>query len=131
MSQPFLEILPVPKHILSIDDEAPILDLIQRFLTAKGFRVTTAQTAAEARKVVESDPPDLIITDLQLEDSDGLKLVEELHDRLPTAPVILLTGVLFDAKAVEENIGKRVSAYVDKTSSLKKLVSEVNRLLGD
>jgi len=131
VSQPFLEILPVPKHILSIDDEAPILDLIQRFLTAKGFRVTTAQTAAEARKVVESDPPDLIITDLQLEDSDGLKLVEELHDRLPTAPVILLTGVLFDAKAVEENIGKRVSAYVDKTSSLKKLVSEVNRLLGD
>ena len=131
MSQPFLEILPVPKHILSIDDEAPILDLIQRFLTAKGFRVTTAQTAAEARKVVETDPPDLIITDLQLEDSDGLKLVEELHNRLPTAPVILLTGVLFDAKAVEENIGKRVSAYVDKTSSLKKLVSEVNRLLGD
>lgn len=121
----------MPKHILSIDDEAPILDLIQRFLTAKGYRVTTAQTAAEARKVVETDPPDLIITDLQLEDSDGLKLVEEIHDRLPAAPVILLTGVLFDARAVEENIGKRVSAYVDKTSSLKKLVSEVHRLLGD
>lgn len=121
----------MPKHILSIDDEAPILDLIERFLSSKGYRVTTAQTAAAARKVVEVDPPDLIITDLQLEDSDGLKLVEELKVLLPAVPVILLTGVLFDARAIEENIGKRVSGYLDKTAPLKQLLQEIHRLLGD
>lgn len=118
------------KHILTVDDEAEILEVLKQVLTLEGYRVTAASSANEARKTVQSDPPDLIITDLQLEDSDGLQLVEQLKVLVPDTPVILLTGVFFDPKVVEKNLSKKVSAYVSKTSPLKDLLQEVRRQIG-
>ena len=118
-----------PLHILAIDDEAPILDLLQQYLTAQGYRVTTAATATAARQVVASDPPALILSDLQLEETDGLQLVEQLRAQLPNVPVILLTGVLFDTQVVEENLKWKISAYVSKTAPLDQLLMEVHRTL--
>jgi len=121
---------PGPKHLLAIDDEQPILELLRDYLTAQGYRVSTATTAQEARNVAESDPPDLIISDLQLEDTDGLHLIGQLRTLVPNRPVILLTGVLFDNQVVEENLKWKVSAYVSKTAPLHILVHEIRRLLG-
>jgi len=120
---------PGPRHLLAIDDEVPILDLLKEYLSAQGFRVSTASTALEARRVVESDPPDLIISDLQLEETDGLHLIEQLRALLPTKPVILLTGVLFEPQVVEETLKWKVSSYVSKTAPLQVLVQEIRRLL--
>jgi DNA-binding response OmpR family regulator len=119
----------VPPHILAIDDEAPILDLLLQYLTAQGYRVSTATNAVAARQVVDSDPPQLIVSDLQLEEGDGLQLVEQLRAQLPNVPVILLTGVLFDNQVVEENLKWKISAYVSKTAPLQTLVAEIKRLL--
>lgn len=119
-----------PKHLLAIDDEPPILELLRDYLSAQGYRVSTATTAQQAHNIVESDPPDLIISDLQLEDTDGLHLIEQLRTRVPDRPVILLTGVLFDAKVVEENLKWKISAYVSKTAPLQVLVDEIRHLLG-
>ncbi|MFZ5495184.1 MAG: response regulator [Verrucomicrobiota bacterium] len=118
------------KHLLAIDDEAPILDLLKEYLSAQGFRVSTAGTALEARQIAESDPPDLIISDLQLEETDGLRLIEQLRTLVPNKPVILLTGVLFDPQVVEENLKWKVSAYVSKTAPLQVLLQEIRRLTG-
>ena len=118
------------KHILLVDDEAPILELLGTYLGARGFRISAVQSAAEARKVAQADAPQLVITDLQLEDEDGLQLVEQLKTLRPDTPVILLTGVLFDPKVVEERLSKKVAAYVSKTLPLKQLLAEVQRLLG-
>ncbi len=118
-----------PLHILAIDDEAPILELLHDYLAAQGYRVSTASTAAAARQVVDNDPPNLILSDLQLEETDGLHLIEQLRTQLPNVPVILLTGVLFDAHVVEENLKWKISAYVSKTAPLQTLVAEIKRLL--
>ncbi len=118
------------KHILAIDDEAPILDLLKEYLSSHGYRVSTANTALEARRIVEADPPDLLISDLQLEETDGLHLIEQLRALLPSKPVILLTGVLFESQVVEENLKWKVSAYVSKTAPLQVLLQEIRRLLG-
>lgn len=120
---------PAPRHILAIDDETPILDLLKEYLSTQGFRVSTASTALEARRVVESDPPDLIISDLQLEETDGLHLIEQLRAHLPSTPVILLTGVLFEPQVVEETLKWKVSSYVSKTAPLQVLVQEIRRLI--
>lgn len=117
-----------PLHILAIDDEAPILDLLRDYLQAHGYRVSTASSAPEAHRVVDSDPPGLIVSDLQLEDTDGLQLIEQLRGQLPTVPVILLTGVLFDSQVVEENLKWKISAYVSKTAPLQTLLQEIKRL---
>lgn len=121
---------PAAKHILAIDDEAPILDLLKEYLQAQGYRVTTANTAVEAQRVVETDPPTLILSDLQLEETDGLQLVEKLRAILPSVPVILLTGVLFDSQVVEENLKWKISGYVSKTAPLQTLLAEIRRFIG-
>jgi len=120
----------VKTHILLVDDEAPILELLAEYLTARGFRVTAVRSAAEARTAAQASAPELVITDLQLADGDGLQLVEQLKALRPDLPVILLTGVLFDAKVVEERLSRKISAYVSKTSPLKQLLQEVRRLIG-
>ena len=118
-------------HILCIDDEANICSIIQAALTMKGYRVSTAGSAEAARRIVQSDPPSLIILDQQLEETDGLTLAAEIRETRPDLPILLLTGVVFDAKVIQELSGKRVSSYLSKTAKLETLCAEIRRLLGD
>lgn len=118
------------KHLLIVDDEANVRDLLDRFLSGSGYRVTAVASAAEATRVVQKDPPQLIISDLQLEDSDGLEMIAKLKSLLPDTPVILLTGVLFDPKVVRDVLSGKVSAYLEKTSPLSRILEEVRRLAG-
>lgn len=119
------------KHILIVDDEPDIRDVLSQALQAKGYRVTAAEAGHEALRIIKSDPPHLLVSDLQMEDSDGLELIEQIKQQLPDLPVILLTGMIFDADVIRETISKKVSCYLDKTSSLSKVMQEVQRLLGD
>jgi DNA-binding NtrC family response regulator len=119
------------EHILCIDDEANIRSILQAALTMKGYRVSTADSAAAARRIVQSDRPSLIILDQQLEDTDGLTLAEEIWRTTPDMPILLLTGLVFDAKVIEEISGKKVSSYLPKTSKLDAIRKEIRRLLGD
>jgi DNA-binding NtrC family response regulator len=118
------------KHILIVDDEASIRGLLAQYLTRQGYRVTPVESAAEARRVVAADAPVLIISDLQLEDSDGLTMIQELKTALPDVPVILLTGVLFDPQVVNETLSKTVTVYLQKTTPLTTIVGEIRRLIG-
>ena len=119
------------KHILSIDDEADIRELLQEALTMRGYRVSTAADAETAKRIVQQDPPDLIIMDFQIEEGDGFTLIEEFKRLAPTTPILLLTGAVFDRQVVRDTIQKKVASYLDKTASLSTIVSEIQRLLGD
>ncbi|MGA2750537.1 MAG: response regulator [Verrucomicrobiota bacterium] len=118
------------KHILSIDDEADIRELLQEALTMRGYRVSTAADAETAKRIVQQDPPDLIIMDFQIEDGDGLVLIEDIRKAGRDIPILLLTGAVFDSEVVRETIEKKVSRYLDKTASLSQIVTEVEKLLG-
>lgn len=117
------------KHLLIVDDEAEIRDLLALFLTTNGYHVTALESALEAQRFIQTTTPDLIISDLQLEDSDGLEMIEQIKARLPNTPVILLTGVLFDAQVFKDTLSKKVSAYLMKTTPLAKIKAEIERLL--
>jgi two-component system response regulator GlrR len=119
------------KHILSVDDEADIRELLQEILTMKGYRVSTVATAYEAKKIIEKDPPQLIILDFQIEEGDGFILIEDLKKLCPTIPVLLLTGAVFDHGIVRDMINTKVAGYLDKTASLEEIVHEIQRLLAD
>jgi DNA-binding NtrC family response regulator len=116
-------------HILAIDDEKDIREMVQQRLMLEGYRVTAVGSPEEARRIVREDAPQLIIADLQMDQTDGLVLIEELKALLPGVPIILLTGVVFDPDVIRDNISKKVSCYLDKTSSLTRLIDEVRRLL--
>jgi DNA-binding NtrC family response regulator len=119
------------KHIIIVDDEPDIRDVLSQALQAKGYRVSAAEAGHEALRIIKSDPPDLLVSDLQMEDADGLELIEQVKLQLPDLPVILLTGMIFDAEVIRDTISKKVSCYLDKTSSLQKVMQEVQRLLND
>ena len=118
------------KHILIVDDEADIRDLLAQFLTINGYRTTAVASAAEALLVGQKDPPDLVVADLQLEDADGLEMIAKLKAKLPGEPVILLTGVSFDPEVVRDVLSTKVACYLEKSSTLARILEEVQRLLG-
>lgn len=117
------------KHILVDDDEADIRELLGQALTAHGYRATAVASATEAHQIARQTPPDLIISDLQLEDSDGLEMIAKLKATLPNTPVILLTGVLFDPEVVSGVLSTKVACYLPKTSPLARILEAVRQLL--
>lgn len=119
------------KHILSVDDERDIRELLSEALTMKGYRVSTAAEPEAAKKIVREDPPNLIIMDFQIEEGDGFVLIDEFKRVAPNTPILLLTGAVFDRAVVRDTIQKKVSSYLDKTASLNMITSEIQRLLGD
>ncbi len=116
-------------HILIIDDEPQIRDLLSLAFEAHGLSSAGAGTERDARRAVADKKPDLIITDLQLAEGDGLQVVDSLKQMLPEVPVILLTGILFDEDVAEAMTQGRIAAYLQKTEPLQAIVAQAQRLL--
>lgn len=118
------------KSILHIDDEAPLREIITELLEAQGYRVRSVATPSAAIAAARAEKPDLIITDLQLDEADGLVTIAELRKLDASTPVILLTGVLIDPKVARETVGRLVTSYIEKTRPLAEILKEVTRLIG-
>jgi len=119
------------KHILAIDDEEDIRRMLEEVLTLKGHRVSTVAEPDQARRIIVQDPPHLIILDLQIEEGDGFVLLEDIKRLGPNIPILLLTGAIFDRNLVRDTIEKKVTRYLDKTTPLSTIVTEIERLLAD
>lgn len=117
-------------HILTIDDEAAIREILHAALLSDGFRVTAVESAHEGLAVVRADPPDLIITDVQLEESDGFEFIDDVQRIAPAIPIMLLTGVLFDPATIQRLAEKKIACYLEKTVSLARILQEVRAILG-
>ncbi|WP_340693549.1 response regulator transcription factor [Hyphomonas sp.] len=82
-----------PAHILVVDDDDRIRDLLKRFLTREGHRVTTASDAAAARRLLATMTFDLAILDVMMPGEDGLSLLAAIREgRQKHTPVMLLTA---------------------------------------
>ncbi len=116
-------------HILVVDDEPDIRELIQEILQDEGFTVSIAQNGQEAREARRARRPDLILLDIWMPDIDGVSLLKEWYenDRQP-CPVIMISGHGTVETAVEAT---RLGAYdfLEKPLSLSKLLLTVNRAL--
>ena len=79
-------------HLLVVDDDDRIRDLLRRYMVAQGFRVTAAQDAAAARKMMSMIDFDLAILDIMMPGEDGLSLLTSMREQHNDTPVILLTA---------------------------------------
>src|SRR5437773_1919325 len=84
------------KSILLIDDDAYLLEVIQDYLEAKGFVVHTARDGLQAHPLASSRKPSLIILDVDMPHTNGLKALQQLRKdpKTENIPVILLTGMV-------------------------------------
>ena len=79
-------------HILVVDDDARLRHLLQRFLAEHGFRVTTADTARDAREKLRIMTPDAMVLDVAMPGESGLSLTQSLRTETGSPPVLLLTA---------------------------------------
>ena len=117
------------QHILVIDDEAPIRELLHSYFDKHGYAVSTAGSAAEAVQITADHRFDLAILDVVLSDADGLELLSNLKRTHPELPVIMMTGIGFDDDLLREAKQKGAAGYVSKTSPLPKLLEEVQGVI--
>ena len=78
-------------HILVVDDDPAIRELIREYLHEHDFKVSMAETGAEMDKVLGAEMVDLVILDLKLPDEDGLSIARRIRESLDL-PIIILTG---------------------------------------
>jgi len=118
------------EHILVVDDEEAILELLSYNLTKEGYRVTCAASGEDALKEAGTQLPDVIVLDLLLPGVDGIEVCRRLKAGAPTSgiPIVMLT-----AKGEETDIvaGLEVGAddYVTKPFSPRVLVARIRAVL--
>ncbi len=79
-------------HLLVVDDDARLRDLLQRFLSEQGFRVTAVADAAAARRAVAAMMYDLLVVDVMMPGESGLSLTEGLRREGNEVPILMLTA---------------------------------------
>ena len=118
------------EHILIVDDEEDILELVRYNLVRGGFDVTTVTTGEEAIKKAKSSIPDLVLLDLMLPGVDGLEVCNILKREAKTAhvPIVMLTAKGEEADIV---VGLELGAddYITKPFSPRVLVARVKAVL--
>lgn len=117
------------QHILVVDDEPPIRDLLVSYFRKHGYEVSTASNAEEAMRATDEISLSLVVLDVLLPDSDGLEILERMKAAHPNLPVIIMTGIGFDEELLQEAIQKGASGYLSKTLPLDQLLMEVHRTL--
>ena len=81
-----------PNHILVVDDDDRIRELLRRYLSQLGYRVTTSPDGEKARQLLEQLMFDLVVLDVMMPKMDGFELLQHIRQRDKVTPVILLTA---------------------------------------
>jgi len=112
-------------NILVVDDEVGIRELLSEILSDEGHAVVTAENAAVARQLRVAEPPDLVLLDIWMPDTDGVTLLKEwASNGQLTVPVIMMSGHATIDTAVEAT---RFGAldFLEKPIALARLLAAV------
>ena len=124
-----VQIAQMNQHILVVDDEAPILELLSSYFKKHDFEVSTANNPTDAMRLLAEKTPNLILLDVLLADADGLEALSQIKASYPRVPVIMMTGIGFEEELLQEAAQKGASGYVSKTAPLDNFLMEVHRTL--
>lgn len=115
-------------HLLLIEDDARIRDIVERGLGPRGFVVSTASDGKGGVDLVRKLDIDLVLLDLVLPDRGGLEILEEIHLAKPRVPVIALTA-LDDTSSKVGGLDAGVDDYVTKPFSIEELAARIRARL--
>ncbi|MBO1731226.1 two-component system response regulator GlrR [Klebsiella pneumoniae] len=111
-----------PARLLLVDDDPGLLKLLCMRLVSEGYSVVTAESGPEALRVLGREKVDLVISDLRMDEMDGLQLFSEIQKGHPGMPVIILTahGSIPDAvAATQQGVFSFLTKPVDKDALYK------------
>ncbi|MNG94823.1 Transcriptional regulatory protein QseF [compost metagenome] len=111
-----------PANLLLVDDDPSLLKLLGMRLTSEGFHVITAESGQEALRLLGREKIDLVISDLRMDEMDGMALFAEIQKHQPGMPVIILTahGSIPDAvAATQQGVFSFLTKPVDRDALYK------------
>ena len=118
------QVEPASGSILIVDDEAAIRESLETLLAIEGYNVEAARTAEEGLAMLAASPRDLVLLDFALPDRNGLEVLDEIRQRDPGLPVIMIT-----AYGTVENAVKAIQAgatnFIQKPWDNEKLLADV------
>ncbi len=118
------------KHILCIEDEPEMIDLIRLILSRRGFEVEGAAGGKEGLEKVRQNPPDLVLLDLMMPDMDGWEVYQQMKatEKTKNIPVIVVTA---KAQSIDKVLGlhiAKVDDYISKPFSPQELLNSVDKV---
>ena len=117
-------------HILIIEDDPSVRTLLDKSLTAKGYKISLVKDGVEGLTALESERPDLIVVDVMMPRLDGMTFVKAIkgNDSTSPIPVIFLTAKN-DPRSMIDGINVGAKFYVTKPFQLDELVSKIEKAL--
>lgn len=114
-------------HILVVDDDRRLRELLQKFLSESGFRVTIADSAAQAREKLASFQFDLMVLDIMMPGESGLELTSGLRETNPV-PILLLTAISESENRID-GLERGADDYLTKPFEPRELVARIRSIL--
>jgi two-component system phosphate regulon response regulator OmpR len=116
-----------PPHILVVDDDKRLRELLRKYLAEQGFRVTVAADAGDARRRLDGLAFDLLVLDIMMPGESGLELTRALREKNPV-PILLLTAM---GEAEDRIAGLETGAddYLPKPFEPRELVLRIRTIL--
>ncbi|ELR4953555.1 two-component system response regulator GlrR [Salmonella enterica] len=111
-----------PAHLLLVDDDPGLLKLLGMRLASEGYSVVTAESGQEGLRILNREKVDLVISDLRMDEMDGMQLFTEIQKVQPGMPVIILTahGSIPDAvAATQKGVCSFLTKPIDKDALYK------------
>lgn len=113
------------KHILVVDDEEAVCYVFERYLSAIGYRVSTACNGAQALALQAADPAQVVVTDFKMPGMKGDELIHRLREAEPSLPVILISANPVDVGPTLQGV-----RFFAKPVSIPTLVEVIESMVG-
>lgn len=117
-----------PARILVVDDENHVRAMVGSTLERNGHEVKLASSGREALEVLQKDTFDLVLTDIVMQDINGIALLEKVHEQHPNLPVVMVTAI-HDISVAIEAMRRGAYDYLLKPFEREHLISTVERAL--
>jgi two-component system response regulator HydG len=115
-------------HLIAIDDDAHMLDVLRKVLGEHGYRVSTRTSAVAALSLLEDDPADVVLSDIRMPGMDGMTLLERVKERAPETIVVLVTAFGSIDSAVEA-MKRGAADYVTKPFKMDEILLVLEKAL--
>jgi len=119
-----------PKKILVVDDNLVVLKLLRHLLESQDYLVITAENGVEALKLASTENPDIIVTDYEMPEMDGVMLIKKLKSQATTRTIPIMMLTARDEEESElEGLDAGADDYLTKPIARKRFLARVALLL--
>ena len=116
----------MPRRILLVDDDVDLLDTLVRLLGRQGYTCRVACSGEDGIRAMETEPPDVVVTDLRMPGIDGLTVARHAREHRPPIPVVVMTA--YATSEIHQDVRRMGGAiYVTKPFANADFLDAVQR----